>query len=261
MEKENVSKVRTCLVVSIFIVIIILSAYIVVEKITSNSSNSSDKEKNTLKTLEILKDSRIVNELSLDNEIVKKLYNHVNDEYIDYLAYGSREKQLSWDFISLIVLENIDSKLILKDEYNREYVEKELFEDTYKSIFGNNINNILVSDRRSTTCGSASYENDRYYVNWYCNGQGEYIILKTFLKNVTVEEELVKINKYYVFIKNSNLNGIEFDLYSDENLIEDNLIALDVKTSDISNYIDSMNTISYVYKKDNKGDYYLDKIE
>lgn len=251
--EENTSKVKTYLIILIFLMIIFISGYIVYSKI--KTTNNKEEKKEIIKDT-VLIDSNLTTELSLNNKDVKKLYNYVNNKNIDYASYKNRGKKLSWDYLSLVTMYNIPQNYVLKDEKNIEYVDSYSFLDKYREIFGSDLT-ISKKEQNTTTCGAVNYKNDVYYPNWYCKEKSDDSIIVTYLKNVTIDKEYLNINKYYAFIVKTDENT--FDLYSSDEKEEKTLIATNLSIYEISNYINEMNIMSYRFKKINN-QYYLNNI-
>ena len=127
--EENTSKVKTYLIILIFLMIIFISGYIVYSKI--KTTNNKEEKKEIIKDT-VLIDTNLTTELSLNNKDVKKLYNYVNNKNIDYASYKNRGKKLSWDYLSLVTMYNIPQNYVLKDEKNIEYVDSYSFLDKYR---------------------------------------------------------------------------------------------------------------------------------
>lgn len=252
--EENTSKVKTYLIILIFLMIIFISGYIVYSKI--KTTNNKEEKKEIIKDT-VLIDSNLTTELSLNNKDVKKLYNYVNNKNIDYASYKNRGKKLSWDYLSLVTMYNIPQNYVLKDEKNIEYVDSYSFLDKYGEIFGSDLT-ISKEEQNTTTCGAVNYKNDVYYPNWYCKEKSDDSIIVTYLKNVTIDKEYLNINKYYAFIVKTDENT--FDLYSSDEKEEKTLIATNLSIYEISNYINEMNIMSYRFKKINN-QYYLNNIK
>lgn len=252
--EENTSKVKTYLIILIFLMIIFISGYIVYSKI--KTTNNKEEKKEIIKDT-VLIDSNLTTELSLNNKDVKKLYNYVNNKNIDYASYKNRGKKLSWDYLSLVTMYNIPQNYVLKDEKNIEYVDSYSFLDKYREIFGSDLT-ISKEEQNTTTCGAVNYKNDVYYPNWYCKKKSDDSIIVTYLKNVTIDKEYLNINKYYAFIVKTDENT--FDLYSSDEKEEKTLIATNLSIYEISNYINEMNIMSYRFKKINN-QYYLNNIK
>ncbi|MDY6015268.1 MAG: hypothetical protein SPI91_02255 [Bacilli bacterium] len=252
--EENTSKVKTYLIILIFLMIIFISGYIVYSKI--KTTNNKEEKKEIIKDT-VLIDSNLTTELSLNNKDVKKLYNYVNNKNIDYASYKNRGKKLSWDYLSLVTMYNIPQNYVLKDEKNIEYVDSYSFLDKYREIFGSDLT-ISKEEQNTTTCGAVNYKNDVYYPNWYCKEKSDDSIIVTYLKNVTIDKEYLNINKYYAFIVKTDENT--FDLYSSDEKEEKTLIATNLSIYEISNYINEMNIMSYRFKKINN-QYYLNNIK
>ena len=252
--EENTSKVKTYLIILIFLMIIFISGYIVYSKI--KTTNNKEEKKEIIKDT-VLIDSNLTTELSLNNKDVKKLYNYVNNKNIDYASYKNRGKKLSWDYLSLVTMYNIPQNYVLKDEKNIEYVDSYSFLDKYREIFGSDLT-ISKKEQNTTTCGAVNYKNDVYYPNWYCKEKSDDSIIVTYLKNVTIDKEYLNINKYYAFIVKTDEDT--FDLYSSDEKEEKTLIATNLSIYEISNYINEMNIMSYRFKKINN-QYYLNKIK
>ena len=252
--EENTSKVKTYLIILIFLMIIFISGYIVYSKI--KNTNNKEEKKEIIKDT-VLIDSNLTTELSLNNKDVKKLYNYVNNKNIDYASYKNRGKKLSWDYLSLVTMYNIPQNYVLKDEKNIEYVDSYSFLDKYREIFGSDLT-ISKEEQNTTTCGAVNYKNDVYYPNWYCKEKSDDSIIVTYLKNVTIDKEYLNINKYYAFIVKTDENT--FDLYSSDEKEEKTLIATNLSIYEISNYINEMNIMSYRFKKINN-QYYLNNIK
>lgn len=252
--EENTSKVKTYLIILIFLMIIFISGYIVYSKI--KTTNNKEEKKEIIKDT-VLIDSNLTTELSLNNKDVKKLYNYVNNKNIDYASYKNRGKKLSWDYLSLVTMYNIPQNYVLKDEKNIEYVDSYSFLDKYREIFGSDLT-ISKEEQNTTTCGSVNYKNDVYYPNWYCKEKSDDSIIVTYLKNVTIDKEYLNINKYYAFIVKTDEDT--FDLYSSDEKEEKTLIATNLSIYEISNYINEMNIMSYRFKKINN-QYYLNNIK
>ena len=252
--EENTSKVKTYLIILIFLMIIFISGYIVYSKI--KTTNNKEEKKEIIKDT-VLIDSNLTTELSLNNKDVKKLYNYVNNKNIDYASYKNRGKKLSWDYLSLVTMYNIPQNYVLKDEKNIEYVDSYSFLDKYREIFGSDLT-ISKEEQNTTTCGAVNYKNDVYYTNWYCKEKSDDSIIVTYLKNVTIDKEYLNINKYYAFIVKTDEDT--FDLYSSDEKEEKTLIATNLSIYEISNYINEMNIMSYRFKKINN-QYYLNNIK
>lgn len=252
--EENTSKVKTYLIILIFLMIIFISGYIVYSKI--KTTNNKEEKKEIIKDA-VLIDSNLTTELSLNNKDVKKLYNYVNNKNIDYASYKNRGKKLSWDYLSLVTMYNIPQNYVLKDEKNIEYVDSYSFLDKYREIFGSDLT-ISKKEQNTTTCGAVNYKNDVYYPNWYCKEKSDDSIIVTYLKNVTIDKEYLNINKYYAFIVKTDEDT--FDLYSSDEKEEKTLIATNLSIYEISNYINEMNIMSYRFKKINN-QYYLNNIK
>ena len=252
--EENTSKVKTDLIILIFLMIIFISGYIVYSKI--KTTNNKEEKKEIIKDT-VLIDSNLTTELSLNNKDVKKLYNYVNNKNIDYASYKNRGKKLSWDYLSLVTMYNIPQNYVLKDEKNIEYVDSYSFLDKYREIFGSDLT-ISKEEQNTTTCGAVNYKNDVYYPNWYCKEKSDDSIIVTYLKNVTIDKEYLNINKYYAFIVKTDEDT--FDLYSSDEKEEKTLIATNLSIYEISNYINEMNIMSYRFKKINN-QYYLNNIK
>lgn len=252
--EENTSKVKTYLIILIFLMIIFISGYIVYSKI--KTTNNKEEKKEIIKDT-VLIDSNLTTELSLNNKDVKKLYNYVNNKNIDYASYKNIGKKLSWDYLSLVTMYNIPQNYVLKDEKNIEYVDSYSFLDKYREIFGSDLT-ISKEEQNTTTCGAVNYKNDVYYPNWYCKEKSDDSIIVTYLKNVTIDKEYLNINKYYAFIIKTDENT--FDLYSSDEKEEKTLIATNLSIYEISNYINEMNIMSYRFKKINN-QYYLNNIK
>lgn len=252
--EENTSKVKTYLIILIFLMIIFISGYIVYSKI--KTTNNKEEKKEIIKDT-ILIDSNLTTELSLNNKDVKKLYNYVNNKNIDYVSYKNRGKTIKWDYLSLVTMYNIPQNYVLKDEKNIEYVDSYSFLDKYREIFGSDLT-ISREEQNTTTCGAVNYKNDVYYPNWYCKEKSDDSIIVTYLKNVTIDKEYLNINKYYAFIVKTDEDT--FDLYSSDEKEEKTLIATNLSIYEISNYINEMNIMSYRFKKINN-QYYLNNIK
>ena len=252
--EENTSKVKTYLIILIFLMIIFISGYIVYSKI--KTTNNKEEKKEIIKDT-VLIDSNLTTELSLNNKDVKKLYNYVNNKNIDYASYKNRGKKLSWDYLSLVTMYNIPQNYVLKDEKNIEYVDSYSFLDKYREIFGSDLT-ISKEEQNTTTCGAVNYKNDVYYPNWYCKEKSDDSIIVTYLKNVTIDKEYLNINKYYAFIVKTDEDT--FDLYSSDEKEEKTLIATNLSIYEITNYINEMNIMSYRFKKINN-QYYLNNIK
>lgn len=252
--EENTSKVKTYLIILIFLMIIFISGYIVYSKI--KTTNNKEEKKEIIKDT-VLIDSNLTTELSLNNKDVKKLYNYVNNKNIDYASYKNRGKKLSWDYLSLVTMYNIPQNYVLKDEKNIEYVDSYSFLDKYREIFGSDLT-ISKEEQNTTTCGAVNYKNDVYYPNWYCKEKSDDSIIVSYLKNVTIDKEYLNINKYYAFIVKTDEDT--FDLYSSDEKEEKTLIATNLSIYEISNYINEMNIMSYRFKKINN-QYYLNNIK
>lgn len=252
--EENTSKVKTYLIILIFLMIIFISGYIVYSKI--KTTNNKEEKKEIIKDT-VLIDSNLTTELSLNNKDVKKLYNYVNNKNIDYASYKNIGKKLSWDYLSLVTMYNIPQNYVLKDEKNIEYVDSYSFLDKYREIFDSDLT-ISKEEQNTTTCGAVNYKNDVYYPNWYCKEKSDDSIIVTYLKNVTIDKEYLNINKYYAFIVKTDEDT--FDLYSSDEKEEKTLIATNLSIYEISNYINEMNIMSYRFKKINN-QYYLNNIK
>ena len=252
--EENTSKVKTYLIILIFLMIIFISGYIVYSTIKTTNTKGENKD---IIQATVLIDSNLTTELSLNNKDVKKLYNYVNNKNIDYASYKNRGKTIKWDYLSLVTMYNIPQNYVLKDEKNIEYVDSYSFLDKYREIFGSDLT-ISKEEQNTTTCGAVNYKNDVYYPNWYCKEKSDDSIIVTYLKNVTIDKEYLNINKYYAFIVKTDEDT--FDLYSSDEKEEKTLIATNLSIYEISNYINEMNIMSYRFKKINN-QYYLNNIK
>lgn len=246
MEENNVNQLKTYLVVMIFILIILLSIYVVYKKITTKTN---EKDVTEVKE-QILDKSSNKLELSLSNKTVNNLYEIVSDKDVDYMMISYKDRTFDWDLKSFITVINLDDKNISND-----LVESNLFKEKYKSIFGTEVENNLTSDE----CGSASYieDSDSYKINRYCPINKNSTYIETYLKDIVMDDGFVKVNKYYVFLEKT-IDG--YNLYSNQSLGEENIIALDVSVDEISKYISKMNVISYNFKKGKDKNYYLHSV-
>jgi len=259
MEIDNVNKTRTYIVVLVFVIIILLSAYVVINKITERTGQ--DIKVNNLNNItnNILKDSSVITELSLNNKNINNLYKYINNKDIEYELYKYKNKEFDWNIKSLIASKNISSH----DTSNLEvlYFDREKFEEKYKEIFNEEASKLSIEYKTASICGAASYdfENDVYVVNLNCNKDNN---VKTFYKNVTLDDDKIVINKYYIFTyRYINNEIVEYSLYKTSKKDEQNLLTANIKYEEISNYISDMNVISYVYSKSNDGKYYLNGVK
>ncbi|MDD6879450.1 MAG: hypothetical protein PUD59_04415 [bacterium] len=252
---NKISNKKTYLVVGLFIIIILICMYIVISKAVIKT-----KENNINKELEqenktILKGSNVVTELSLKNTKVEQLYNYVNNSDIEYILYENR-KDISWEIKSFVVVMNLQNNLLEDNEIS--YVAIDDFNNLYNKIFGD-INEIKFENRISRICNGASLnkELNRYEINNDCSNNNG-LNMKTYLKNITVEDEIISINKYYSFV-NYTINGE--DIYYKNELSDRYLIANNISYRDEANYINKMNIISYKFKKNSFSNYLLYKVE
>ncbi len=248
---EQNSKSKTYIVVIAFIVIIILSGYVVVNKII-------DRTKEDKKVDEKISDEYIneISEISLNNETVKKLYNYTDDDNIEYNLYLDKNKNLSWDSKSLLVVYNLN-----KDDYKYGIdilnIDREKFENTYTELFENYLNK---ENRYSKKCPTTTYniDEDMYTINLSCYKKDNDLTYKTFLKNITlVNDEVIRINKYYVFIQKNETN---YTLYKKPDMKENNKIIDNISYEELNKYIYNMDTITYEFKKIN-GKYYFNSVK
>lgn len=241
---DKVNKSKTWLVVVLFILIILISGYIIFVKATSKSDNKKE-------IIDISKNSNTVTELSLSNPKVIDLLNLVDDNEIEYQLYKNANKILSWDTKSLITTKEIMKDTQADEELN--FIDKDRFDSKFKSIFGT-----LRNDKsKSNLCNSSSYnsEYDNYQVNYFCTSNNS-LKLNTYLKNVTVKGDFININKYYLFT--SEYNSL-YDIYASDKKDERNLVAVEVAGDEISKHILYKNEISYVFRKGKGNNYYLYK--
>ena len=255
MEIDKTNKQKTYFVIAMFIMIILLSSYVVIDKIIKKNEEAIELNKLNKTTNSILEKSSITTELSLSNKLIYDLYSYIDDIDIEYMLYLSKNKELSWDIKSLIVTKNLfDSNTEGLEILN---IDSDKFEKLYSKIFEDDINSLSVEDRTASICGAASYdlENDIYVVNFNCDLDNN---IKTFYKNVTFIDDQILINKYYIFIQKYINNGIEeYSLYKTNKMDEDNLLVANIKYEEISDYISDMNIISFTYSKAKDGKYYL----
>jgi len=249
MKLEQDNKIKTYLVVAIFIMIILISAYIVGDKIINKSTQNINDLEVEDKFNNVLKDSNIITELSLSNEHVSRIYSYVNSDIIDYYLFLNKNNKITSETKAVIVGQNI-----YKETNRLNFVSSVLIDKKYKEIFGN------IDVTNTSLCGAISFDEElnRYSINSYCSLNDKKIYIETFLKNITMEDGNLKVNKYYIFI--SPNNDESYDLYMDIDADERSLLATDVMISEIASYIDSMNTISYVFVKGDTGSYYLESV-
>ena len=264
MELENNSKFKIYLVIAIFIMIISLSAYVVASKIVKHetildydSVVTIEKERDYL-----LKNSKEYVEVSLTHDKVKRLYNMVNNTNVEEKLYLMKNSKFDWSNTASIVLSSLNNRF-LTYENGKKYMNSTVFNSKYREFFGNFKIGI---ERGSNECDSVSFDisTNRYLLNEPCIDDD--IEMKTFFKNITYNEHRgeLSINKYYTFVKATT--KIDFYTYYDgKDLFLDNdlkqIIVQDIQDEDISNYIFNMNTISYVFKKDANGNYYLSSVK
>lgn len=258
MELDRENKTKTYFVVTMFLVIILLSAYVVVDKIIKRNEHDIKLDNFNKTTNSILDKSTLVTELSLDNKFIKEIYDYIDYKDAEYLLYLDGNKKINWNIKSLIVSKNIN-----KSSKNLEilYIDREEFEKIYSNIFGDDINKLSVEERTASICGAASYdfENDMYVVNLNCTLNNN---MKTFYKNITFKDDEILINKYYVFVDKYEDEEIEeYNLYLSDKFNEDNLLVENIKAEDINDYISDMNVITFKYSKSKDGNYYFDGIE
>ena len=247
MEAEKNNKNKIYLVIIMFIMIMGLSTYVVVDRVIQNNNKKEDNfEKIEFKDNE----KNIVEELSLNNKLVKQIYSYFNNEKLEYYLYLDKNKKLSWDSKSIIVTYNLD-----KDLDNVLNIDKEEFEKKYFEIFGDFSNNEL---RQSKKCPTTNYnmEDGIYTIDSYCYEDNDNTIYKTFFKNIILDKDDIVVNKYYVLLSYDKQDNT-YSLYKNSDFKEKNLIASNIDCSDINNYINDMDIISYVFKKNNKNNYYF----
>lgn len=259
MELDKSGKTKTYFVIIVFIVIILLSAYVVIDKIIKR--NEEDLKLNNLNktTSSVLKDSSLITELSLTNKYINELYNYINDKDIEYVLYSDKNKELSWDIKSLMISKSILNKKTEESEIM--YIDKESFESMYSKLFNDDIDKLSIEDKTAFVCGGASYdfENDIYVVKSNCSLDNN---MKSFFKNIIYEDDSILINKYYIFTEKHLSNGVEeYDLYKSNKTDEDNLLVTDIKMEDINNYISDMNVMTFKFSKSKDGKYYFDGIK
>ena len=243
-EKNNTNKIY--LVIIVFIMIIGLSAYVVIDRIIDNKNNKEiDIDEVDFKD----NDKLNIDELSLSNKTVKRIYNYFNNERIQYYLYLDKNKNISWDSKSLIVAYNLRNDL-----ENVLSIDSEEFEKKYIEIFGDFSNNEV---KHSKKCSTTTYniEENTYTIDLSCYEENS-VMYKTFFKNIVLDKDDIVINKYYVFLSFDKENNL-YSLYRNSDLKEKDLIISNIDYSDINNYINDMDTISYVFKKNNKNNYYF----
>lgn len=263
MEVETNSKFKIYLVITIFIMIILLSAYVVTNKIINHQTimnyESIDFEKqNDL----ILQNSSSIIELDFQNEKVNRMYNLINTNLMDERLYLMKQKDFDWANTSAVVLSLVEENSIIYDS-GKKYIDSEGFDLKYNELFGKYK---IGLEKTSDSCNSVSFDiaSNRYLINESCKEDN--LEIKTFLKNITYDEttEEIKINKYYTFVKETDRINFYTD-YEGVDLFYENdlkkIIAVDIKREDINNYIFNMNVISYVFKKNVSGEYYLASVK
>lgn len=249
MNEDKNNKIKTSLVITIFIIIILLSAYVVVDKVISKEKLVNlDKIKiNKTNNNKITNDYLEVNNY---DDTFYKLSNYIDDDTLSKL-YKYKNKALDFDVKSYITTKNISESDKIIEEIS--YIDKEIFEKKYSEIFGN-----IDSNKITNMCNASSYDNnsDSYIINSSCS-DNNYLFL-TFFKNAThdFKEQNLTINKYYVFV---NKTSSGYVLYKDEDF--KSIIVENIKYEDIKNYIYKMNIISTNFKKDKLGNYYIDSVK
>lgn len=257
MNFEN-TKARTYLVIIVFIIIILLSGYVVIDKIIErNELDSKTKQEETIDS--ILDNSNSIVELNLSNKIINKLYLNIRDESIDELLY-SKTKTLSWDNKSKVIVKLLNDKNIYVDDYVN--YDKEIFEEKYKEVFGNDIDIIPNEERIGSTCGSANYDLDNGVYTAKLDCEKDNYTMKTYLKNITMENSMIRVNKYYTFIIPTSVDNDEqlYTIYKSRDLNESSMISKDISYKNINRFIVYMPILSYYFKMDNQGNYYLSYI-
>ena len=99
-------------------------------------------------------------------------------------------------------------------------------------------------------------EDGIYTIDSYCYEDNDNTIYKTFFKNIILDKDDIVVNKYYVLLSYDKEDNT-YSLYKNSDFKEKNLIASNIDCSDINNYINDMDIISYVFKKNNKNNYYF----
>ena len=249
MEQKNKSK--TYIVIIAFVIIILLSSYVVINKIIDRNKEKEEIE-------EIIKDEYIneIKEVSLSNDIVKKIYSYTEDDIIEYYLYLNKNKNLTWDSKSLLVAYNLN-----KDDYKYGIdilnVDRDKFEKTYTELFENHLNK---ESKSSKNCPTTTYniDEDMYTINLSCYKTDKDLVYKTFLKNITlINDDIIRINKYYVFILKNETN---YTLYKKNDMKDTNKIVENINFDELNKYIYDMDVITYEYKKVN-GKYYFSSVK
>ena len=249
MEQKNKSK--TYIVIIAFVIIILLSGYVVINKIIDRNKEKEEIE-------EIIKDEYIneIKEVSLSNDIVKKIYSYTEDDIIEYYLYLDKNKNLTWDSKSLLVAYNLN-----KDDYKYGIdilnVDRDKFEKTYTELFENHLNK---ESKSSKNCPTTTYniDEDMYTINLSCYKTDKNLVYKTFLKNITlINDDIIRINKYYVFILKNETN---YTLYKKNDMKDTNKIVENINFDELNKYIYDMDVITYEYKKVN-GKYYFSSVK
>lgn len=249
MEQRNKSK--TYIVIIAFVIIILLSGYVVINKIIDRNKEKEEIE-------EIIKDEYIneIKEVSLSNDIVKKIYSYTEDDIIEYYLYLDKNKNLTWDSKSLLVAYNLN-----KDDYKYGIdilnVDRDKFEKTYTELFENHLNK---ESKSSKNCPTTTYniDEDMYTINLSCYKTDKDLVYKTFLKNITlINDDIIRINKYYVFILKNETN---YTLYKKNDMKDTNKIVENINFDELNKYIYDMDVITYEYKKVN-GKYYFSSVK
>lgn len=264
MELEKNSKFKIYLVILIFIMIILLSAYVVISKIVNHDTildydtiDTVEKFNNTL-----LEENNKFTEISIKDNDVIELYERINNIDMEEKLYLMKNLQFDWAKESSVVLSSLNENLITYED-GKKYVSADVFDMKYNELFGNYK---IGLEKESNECDTVSFDitTNKYLLNEPCLEND--LQMKTFFKNVTYNESRAEIiiNKYYAFMKpTTRINfypedeGI--DLFTENDLKQ--IIVSDIQKEDINNYIHKMNTISYVFKKNTNGNYYLNSVK
>lgn len=252
---ENKTDKKTYFVIILFMLIIILSLFVIINKalVKTKEINIIKEHENEYKSF--LEGSKNVVELSLNNKKINELYNYINDEQIEYSLYKNRKK-LNWNVKSLIISLNLQDKYYEDEGIN--YLPVEEFEKLYNKIFGN-INDTFINNRLSDDCNSATFNKDlnRYEISNNCSTDNS-LYFKSFLKNITIDDDIISINKYYAFVDKTNNKE---DIYYRDSIEDKYLVINDIDYKKENKYINKMDTISYKFKKDKNSEYHLYKVE
>lgn len=282
MNENNLKnkKSNNVIIVILSILLTLSITYIVYDIINeknmfSNGDNQSTENNNVLP-----QEKEEVKQLSLENELVKELYERTQYGFFGcggepyFLKYNIKvNDQLLAENLSdsdklNLVTENIELPVREDSETSKAYLSEEQIESALKQVFGENYKFDKTKTTENISCGQFGYNSGRYEANWFCGGTGpcgptgKHVLTEIY----KAQQGNDYIDIYQVLAYDAVLelyepnHELRTELYKDKERKE--LVVNRFEDSEsLSKYVEQLPQYKYSFKKDSAGNYYFYSIE